>query len=192
MLKVVGEFYYMQLRQADTIYLNFTETLTEEKIQETISFIQEINPKAQIVSVPLSEITADTFSERPYFPDNPEDPKRPNEVPDLFLNRKTPEKYQLEVKDADDKTARILPRDPHKTTLYTWTWEAKEPFTEETLRDFWEDVKKKEIWRVKGLVSMADGTTRKLDYAFGDIFEKEKKTEDFSVLNKIVFIGKKK
>lgn len=39
---------------------------------------------------------------------------------------------------------------------------------------------------------MADGTTRKLDYAFGDIFEKEKKTEDLSVLNKIVFIGKKK
>lgn len=192
LLKVVGEFYYMQLRQADTIYLNFTETLTKEKIHETISFIREINPKAQIVSTPLAEITADTFPERPDFPDNPEEPEKAGAAPDFFLNRRTPGKYQLEVKDADERAARILPRDPHKTTLYTWTWEAEEPFTEETLHDFWENVKKEEIWRVKGIVSMADGTTRKLDYAFGDIFEKEKRTEDFSVLNKIVFIGKKK
>jgi hypothetical protein len=38
---------------------------------------------------------------------------------------------------------------------------------------------------------MADGTTRKLDYAFGDIFEKTQETKDNSVLNKIVLIGKR-
>lgn len=138
----------LQLRQADTIYLNFTETLTGEKIHETISFIQRINPKAQIVSVPLSEITEDTFPERPDFPNNPEEPEKSektNAASDFFLSRKTSVKYQLKVKDADDRPAHILPRDPHKTTLCTWTWEVKEPFTEETLRNFWEDVKKEEI-----------------------------------------------
>jgi G3E family GTPase len=89
-----------------------------------------------------------------------------------------------------EKPLRIRPG-TQKETLYTWTYEVRKPFTEEELKAFWEDVKSREIWRVKGIISMADGTTRKLDYAFGDIFEKTQETEDSSVLNKIVLIGKR-
>lgn len=250
LLKVVGEFYHMQLRQADTIYLNFTETLSEEEIRGTEAFLLAINPKARIVSVPLDEITGDTFPDRPEPSDcaeeteeaepltraegsdeakllartegvreanssgrveGSEEPKssvraegsgeaKPSvraegleeAAPGLLPgNRPSSGKYRLEIREASGEPLRILPRDPYRTTLYTWTREVKEPFTEEMLNDFWEKVKKEEIWRVKGLVSMADGSVRKLDYAFGDVFEKDTESADASVLNRIVFIGKK-
>jgi G3E family GTPase len=183
--KVVGEFYYMQIRQASTIYLNFTEGLTEEMIQETAGAIRSINPNAHIVSVPLSDITKDTF---------PEAAKGgAGQTSEASFEREMPSKtkYQLEVKDVTDQKPHIMSSNAGKTTLYTWTYEVKKPFTEEELEKFWESVKNAEIWRVKGIVSMADGTTRKLDYTFGDIFETEKDPENVFVKNKIVFIGRK-
>jgi G3E family GTPase len=168
LLKVVGEFYHMQIRQASTIYLNFTENLSDEAIRETVSFIREINTKAYIISVPLAEITKDTF------PEADEEKEKSSKVSvTKGLLAKT--KHQLKLKE----------------DLATWTYEVEKPFTEEDLAAFWEEVKSKDIWRVKGIVSMADGTIRKLDYAFGDVFETEKDLGDVSVLNKIVLIGKK-
>jgi G3E family GTPase len=199
LLKVVGEFYYMQLKQAETIYLNFTENLTQAEVLETVHFLRGINEEAQIVSVPMGEITKDTFPER-------RDPASENAEKTaesaVEKRRFSKRKYQLEVKDVRDvegvKDPRLILEKPprirpgtQKETLYTWTYEVRKPFTEEELKAFWEDVKSREIWRVKGIVSMADGTTRKLDYAFGDIFEKTQETEDSSVLNKIVLIGKR-
>jgi G3E family GTPase len=200
LLKVVGEFYYMQLKQAETIYLNFTKDLTEEAISETVKFLRGINAEAHIVSVPLEEITKDTFPE--IGEAAREDTRQPLEYAP-GKNKRLRKQYQLEAKDVTDgnlvpkaknipgKPSRIRPAATQKDVLYTWTYEVTKPFTEEELKAFWEEVKSKDIWRVKGIVSMADGTTRKLDYTFGDIFETEKDPEDCSVINKIVLIGKR-
>jgi G3E family GTPase len=168
LLKVVGEFYHMQIKQASTIYLNFTESLTDDAIRETVSFIREINAKAHIISVPLAEITKDTF---PEGSETLEQPLKISATKGLLARTK----HQMELQE----------------NLATWTYEVEKPLTEEELAAFWERVKSKDIWRVKGFVSMADGTTRKLDYTFGDLFETEKHLGDVSVLNKIVLIGKK-
>lgn len=180
LLKVVGTFYYEQLLQADTVYLNFTEGLTKEKTAEIKNFIYQINPKATIISTPLSEITSDTF------------PEFSEVSKSLPLQTKLPHKktHQLKIVNTAKEHSHIMSRTSQETALYTWTYELQTPFTEETLQEFWEAVKRNEIWRVKGIVAMSDGTIRKIDYAFGDIFEAPHHLKDTSVLNKIVFIGK--
>lgn len=181
LLKVVGNFYYEQLLQADTIYLNFTENLTKEKTQKVKEIIYNINAKATIISTPLSEITADTFPELPEISKSlPSQPKLSHE-----------KKHLLKTVNKPQKHAHIMSRSSQKSALYTWVYELQAPFTEETLQKFWEDVKRNEIWRVKGIISMSDGTTRKIDYAFGDIFESQQQPKDSSILNKIILIGPK-
>ena len=63
LLKVVGDFYLEQLRGAQTIYLNFVEGMTAEQIDGVKETLAGINPDAEMIAVPLEEITGETFPE---------------------------------------------------------------------------------------------------------------------------------
>ena len=79
-------------------------------------------------------------------------------------------------------------------TLYTWTYVLDHPLTIqqfETLRVRMTEQNESEIWRVKGRISISDGTVRKIDLTFGDFYEKEIEDPQEELTGQIVFIGPK-
>lgn len=61
LLKVVGNFFYDQIRVSNTIFLNFCENLPPEQVEATKQALWEINPELRFVTTALEDIHAGTF-----------------------------------------------------------------------------------------------------------------------------------
>ena len=55
-LKNFGEFFINQVDAADTIIVNKVDKMDEEKLVEVVNIIKEKNPKANIITTPISEL----------------------------------------------------------------------------------------------------------------------------------------
>ncbi|MBQ4343113.1 MAG: GTP-binding protein [Erysipelotrichaceae bacterium] len=58
-LKNFGEFFSNQIEHAGTIILSRTDKAKQEKIEEAVKLIRELNAKAAIITTPIAELPAD-------------------------------------------------------------------------------------------------------------------------------------
>lgn len=56
-----GEFFNNQIQYASSLILSRTQDVTEEKIQEAIDIIRQLNTKANIITTPWQDLSADTI-----------------------------------------------------------------------------------------------------------------------------------
>ena len=194
LMTVVGEFYRIQLREATEIYLNFTENLPGEEIIAVKQLLRELNPDARVIDTPLAQVRADSIPEGSGHHDREPASSRPTLA---VLDQERP--FNLVP---NDRPARAFgwssskigvgpgsrPAD-HGKTLYTATIKVSAPLIENQLKDLRQNLERNGIWRAKGFVTMSDGTTKKIDYAFGDFFTSPGIPGAVSAPGEIVLIG---
>lgn len=177
LLKVVGQFYLRQLCNAQTLYLNFTEGMSQEELNDTKEQLWEINPDLTMVTVPIKDITAGTFPER--------------QVKIATYGKKDPGDWKIS-KSTEDGIVRIRSRRDQR--LFVQCCRFKRDFTEDEIHGLMKIFQQEEctdIWRIKGCLKMRDGRFRKIDMVFGDRFLEEVQDFDDGKVNQLVFIGKK-
>lgn len=176
LLKVVGSFFLEQIKSAKIIYLNFTEGMGKEQVEEIKNAIHNINLEAMIISVPLAEITAETFPEG------------------ISFDRNGTSHFQIGPFQKKGKTnviARV--RGKQKNTLNDWCYQFQGTFDEkriQKLMDIFRQEQCSDIWRVKGYLKMQDGGIRKIDCVFGDQFLEERDSFAEDKANMLIIIGK--
>lgn len=171
LLKVVGDFYLEQIRGAETIYLNFTEGMSAEQTDEVRKTLLGINPNAEVTSVPLAEITSETFPEKVF---SKEGILKEAEKSERLEERKDRSLRVLEKSEEGSGSVRI--HSGKGQALVSWSYEFHGNFSEKDVQNLMEIFRMKQcegIWRVKGCLTMGDGTFRKVDVAFGDEFQEE-------------------
>ena len=193
-LKVVGEFYIEQIQLASCIYLNFTETLSDEAVADVRQAVLELNPGVKIIDTPMAAINGETFTPFDLLPK--EDPDSGPILQEESLPG-TAQAASLEVRSLD-APARMLPRGMSgkngKTTLYTRTVTFPRPlspdeFTE--LKNILSEPGDAEFWRVKGTVPQNGGSPWRLDLTFGDLYEKTAENNPDVPGGQLVLIGPK-
>ena len=193
LLRVIGDFYKDQIRCADTIFLNFAEQVKEGQLPLVIEELQKINPKASFVAIPLREVGADTF------------PLTPQPVPMPDDSEEVQDDRSLRVIDDDTvsmkmgrsrRSTRKLPAPgrtaPEGPQLHSWTYAFPRAFTPsqlEALDRIFEAPEAETIWRVKGILTLSDGSYRKYDVTFGDIFGDSFEGDADVPRNTLVIIG---
>lgn len=55
-LKNFGEFYIDQVKQANTVVISRADKLSDEKIEDTVERIKELNPHCTIITTPITEL----------------------------------------------------------------------------------------------------------------------------------------
>lgn len=58
-LKNFGEFYIDQVKQANTVVVSRSDKLTDEKIEDTVNRIKELNPHCTIITTPITSLDGD-------------------------------------------------------------------------------------------------------------------------------------
>lgn len=61
--KNFGEFFNNQIQNAKVIVLSRTDIMTQEKIEEAVRLVKEINAKAKIIDTPISELSNEKLLE---------------------------------------------------------------------------------------------------------------------------------
>ena len=177
LLRVVGNFFYDQIRVSDTIYLNFCEKLTPEEIDAAKAALLEINPELMFITVPLENIRSDTFPER-----KGASPSRQVSTPKAFGRFAVGRSLgQLRRREASAGP-----------NLDSWEFTFAAPFTQsrlEKLLSILQDNSHHILWRAKGYLEMTDGTVQKVDYTFGDTFRVARNTAPENHKNLLVLIG---
>ena len=174
LLKVVGNFFRDQLRVSYTIYLNFSDELTEDAIAETKNALLEINPALKFVTTSLSQIEKDTF------PDKAE-----------AIVHAAPKAFgRLAVGRNLNRTRQQV--SSNMPDLQSWEVSFAKSFSPsqvEKLISILSDESRHTLWRAKGYLNMEDGSIRKVDYTFGDAFEEDRETVAEENRNLLVLIG---
>ena len=181
LMTVVGDFYRIQLQEAASIYLNFTEGLPEEELQAVRRLLREINPSATLVDTPVAALRADSIPEG--VGHSVREPASPRPA--------------LTVLDGEQpfrllptgRLARVPGRSPAGKTLYTLTLKVPAPLTELDLERLRQRLERGGVWRAKGLVPMEDGSVVKIDYAFGDFFTSVRSDGEEAPVGEVVLIG---
>lgn len=175
LLRIAGDFFTDQIKYADSIFLNFADSLTEEKLQTAKEAIRRIRPDIQIVDVPVEAIKDDTFP---------------------ATSGETDRKHSVQLK----KTGiRIRGREEQRINLGR-NWKEEEnvsymqfeyAFSEEKFQELVEKLKScgDRLWRAKGCLRMEDGRIRKLDYVYGDLFQEEVQEFPEEKINQVVLIS---
>ncbi len=178
---VAGAFFTEQIRCAQTIYLNFTENMTEAQIQEAKCALWEIHPGVQIIHTPLGQITADTF------PDCSEAP-----APSKTYFHKIKPRSAGKIKSRE-----IRPRYPslqeNAGPVKTWNYTFDHPFSDPQIAKLKKILKHencRNLWRAKGYLKMSDHSILKIDLTYGDIYQQNlNEISDDSKSNILVMIG---
>ena len=58
-LKNFGEFFNNQVKAADTIVVGKVDTISEDKLSETVKLIKEVNPNANVITTAISDLNGD-------------------------------------------------------------------------------------------------------------------------------------
>lgn len=177
LLKVVGNFFYDQIRVSDTIYLNFCEKLNPDEIEAAKSALREINPGLKFISVTLENIRHDTFPERQGADPVPQ-PSTPKAFGRFASGRALGQLRRSTVTTGPDPES--------------WEFMFSMPFTQprlEKLLSILEDTSHHTLWRAKGYLEMTDGRVQKVDYTFGDTFRDSRDTVPEEHKNLLILIG---
>lgn len=177
LLRVVGNFFYDQIRVSNTIYLNFCEILTADEIEAVKNALWEINPELQLISVPLEDIRRDTFPER-----SGDFLLEPVSAPKPFGRLATVRPARRPMRSAS--AAGLVPE--------SWEFTFSAPFTRQRLDKLLSilaDTSHHTLWRAKGYLEMTDGTIQKVDYTFGDTFRDGRQNTPDEYKNLLVLIG---
>lgn len=175
LLTVVGDFYKQQIKSADTIYLNFAETMTAELLEEARRLLLEINPALRFVDTPIQEIDENTFADAVFRGDG----RRGEPSADMAIEEAS---LYPSIKAGTGR----------RQKLYTWSYRFEQEFTEEkwgVLREILSAPKNSTLWRAKGFLPMKDGQRKKIDLTFGDIFEENREEADKDIVGTLVLIG---
>lgn len=176
-IKNFGEFYRDQIKNARTIILTRIENVSEEKIKEIVSIIEEINPHAKIIREVLNKTNF-------------------NEIINCAKDRSIDEdrqfkNYKLSRKNNLRNAAYVKQNSHSADSMFnTWSLETKEEFSRHKLRELFEEITEDKdygfILRGKGIVKLDTGKYIQFHYvpgkfAISDINEQE--------INKICIIG---
>lgn len=176
LLKVAGEFFYDQIRTARTIYLNFAEKIDLQQVQNIKEDLRKVNPAVGIVDTSMEKISRDTFGEG----------ECPDHKWETAENRK-----KIVVRDAR-KTVKMLPGAKNVKELLTWTIHFSEAFSSEKiglLLELLRNTNHCKLWRVKGYLPMADGSVRKVDVVYDEVFQEDRRTVSEEKIGILVLIG---
>jgi len=202
-IKNFGEFYKDQIKNAKAIILTRTENISEEKIKETVSIIEKINPQAKIIREVLNKID---FSEIINF----EKDIRIYEENEIIVDEKyeynnlininhsyniTKKIFDSEEEKKELKSYKVIRKNNLRNDLYikhhkhsadtmfsTWSLETKEEFSKSKLKEVFEEIAKDKdygfILRGKGIVKLNTGKYIQFNYvpgkfAISDIDEQE-------------------
>jgi len=199
LMTVVGEFYRIQLRDADQIYLNFTEGLPQAELTEVRRILHQVNPNARVIDTPIASLRADSIPEGITAHAIPEGSREPEPVrptltvvdrarafrilpTDLLVRTSAKPAFQSRTRSGN----RLL--DSGKT-LYAVALKVPAPLTQQALESFLGRMEENGIWRAKGFVTMSDGSIKKIDYAFGDFFISIKSPDTAAASDEVVLIG---
>lgn len=182
LLAVGGEFFFRQFRIAPTIYLNFSEMLLPEELDDVKNLVRGLSSGADIIDIPIWDITKDTFSEissaaKSYI---------------VNADSAVPIKSSVHMKMVASSKSYFQKLD--KNSLKSWSYKFCCSFTEEKVQELLKIFTLSicsEIFRVKGYLKMQNCKIAKIDCAFGDSFLEiiDEFTED--KLNYLVMIGRK-
>ncbi len=177
-LKVVGEFFYDQIRTARTVYLNFAEKLDARQIRDIKKELKTINPNLEIVDTPMKEIDEDTFRESQFSGGEWKAAKKNNPI--QIVSAKEPVK--------------MLPAKRNVKQLLTWTVRFQETFSTEKIKRLLallEDAEHCRLWRVKGYLPMEGGAVQKVDVAYGEVFQEPRESVSPEKIGVLILIGEK-
>ncbi|MDD3217645.1 MAG: GTP-binding protein [Lachnospiraceae bacterium] len=186
LLTITGPFFKEQIASASSIYMNFTDFMSEEEIVKTSEALWDINPSLTIVKTPLDEVNAHTFTTIKECSVN---------VPNSTRHSGQKKNTSLKIVSLDNSNPAIIQvSHRNELILYTLTLEIKQRLTQvqlNHLKEMLSDAGNCEIWRAKGVITMMDGRKERLDFTFGDFFEKQIDSVMEEADGKIVLIGKK-
>ena len=210
-IKNFGEFYKNQIKNAKTIILTRTENTSEEKIKETVSIIEKINPQAKIIKEVLNKIDfGETINfERDIRIDEEneitieEQYEYNNLINVKHSHRITKNLFEPEEEKKVLKSYNVIRKNNFKNDLYikhhnhsadtmfsTWSLETEKEFSKSKLKEIFEEIAKDKdygfILRGKGIVKLDTGKCIQFHYvpgqfAISDISEQE--------IGKICIIG---
>ena len=169
LLKLVGDFFYKQIRHSGCLFVNFWDRVPEEERPQVLSALREINPHAEILYPRMDEITAETFPDGGAFYALPDDTAQAGVRALTARLRKTTEQdvtsilYRFDAPLSAGSLVRLqalLEADP-------------------------------DIYRAKGYLPAEDGGFLKLDYVFGDTRTDSREHLRPEAAGQFVIIGKK-
>lgn len=162
LFRVAGEFLYNQIASAKTVFLNFSETMSEEILEETKTKLWEINPDLHIIAVPLSEVDGVV-------------------IPDGIGEMGHGQKKMMARGGRGNET---------KSWTYEMTKPLDESMKEK-LDWLFCDESNEGLFRGKGYFDRPDGSILKLDYVYGDVYTENVDQFPEDKRNILVLIGKK-
>ncbi len=175
LLKVVGDFFYDQIRWAGQIYLNFSEKVTDTVFADTCQKLYEIHPDVTLINVPLTQIDSSIFPET--------DP--------VVYSDSAQKTSVLTVRSADQKL--IFPSS--QKTLLTWDYTFSHTFSQDDILRLQTLLDHPELhcnfWRIKGFLTISDTEVIKLDQVFGEWHAEIRPKTTENSLNTLIFIGPK-
>ena len=184
LLKIIGEFFYDQIRCAETVYLSRADQMAPEEVISLKQSLLAVNPLLRFVEAPVRELSLSDF---PLL----EAQKGAARPP--VLSRPS---SSLEVRDLDAPKkivpGRIKSSGQGGITLSTWKWKLPDALSEEQIRKIREiltDETQLELFRAKGFLRMKDGKIQKIDYVFGDYSAEELENPVCTEANELVLIG---
>lgn len=178
LLKIVGDFFYDQIRWAGQIYLNFSEKVTDTVFADTCQKLYEIHPDVTLINMPLDQIDSNAF---------------PELTPEMCSASTIPVRKVsgLTVRSADQKL--IFPSS--QKTLLTWDYTFSHTFSQDDILRLQTLLGNPELhcnfWRIKDFLTISDTEVMKLDQVFGEWHTEIRPKTTENSLNTLIFIGPK-
>lgn len=178
LLKVAGEFFYDQIRTVRTVYLNFADQMERQQVEKIKTDLWNVNPRLKIVDVPMDKITRGVFGEQEC----------------LDGERQTKRKRNQIVVCSERENIKMLSGAKSVKKLFTWTVRFQETFSSEEIEYLLRLLKDEEhcrLWRAKGYLPMEDGSIRKLDVVYDEVFQEEREQIPKEKTGFLILIGTK-
>ncbi len=172
---VVGDFFADQIKTAKNVYLNFTEEMSEEEIEEVQTDLWNENPDLVIIKAPVDQIDGNILPE----PGQEEiasweGHEHHNHEHDHHDHEHEHHDHEEEDATLHDCYAFQNPVDDQKM---------------DTLFALLRSDRCGDIWRAKGYLKKDDGSITKVDYVYGDSYQGDSSPIAEDKLNLLVIIG---
>ncbi len=169
LLSVGGQFLKEQIQLAHTIYLNFSEQLSQEQIRNVKKQLLVINSALMFVEKDIDQLNEKSFPEQQY----PVPMFGPGKM------KKVRKQARISVNGAiSDSCDYLFSSNLSKSQL-------------DALLELPAKIGVGNLCRMKGYFRMNDQSICKLDYAYGDSFLKKVSEVSVELLNHAVFIGER-
>lgn len=160
LIQIAGEFLFAQIRSANTVFLNFSAMLKPDVLDQIKKKLWEINSELFIIDLPMEEV------DETVIPDG--------------------------LGELDTFPGIMFSKRGRTRETKSWTYALNVPLDDqykEALTRIFSFYPENGLWRGKGYFDRPDGSILKIDYVYGDVFEKT--VDDYPVekRNLLVAIG---